>query len=308
MSAQHIQTSAIFQYDIISFTLHNRECSQAVCTGDSCSSAGNQCTSRVLGDCSGFPAGMNPQLAVLIYGGVTGSTTGLNNLPAPLVNYRVQCKSILVHILVPSLQSGVMCLSVYRLVTSCVNESVPGYPRRPDNLPAIFVYGGGFSNPPDHLTGGHIFRLRTTFCTGVDDGSGCLPAMFNGLVARLVNHRSGCTAACMYPLFTTVKDSTVSLPAQILSSTGTDNRIRGTATCHDILQTVCGDRGVSGSATPGYLLTAGVVIRVRPQLKPGTDSHAISCSGYKLVVMVYQCSAIHCFTRVHNDVSSQHRE
>ena len=178
---------------------------------------------------------MNPQLAVLIYGGVTGSTTGLNNLPAPLVNYRVQCKSILVHILVPSLQSGVMCLSVYRLVTSCVNESVPGYPRRPDNLPAIFVYGGGFSNPPDHLTGGHIFRIRTTFCTGVDDGSGYQSAMFNGLVTILVNHRSGCPAACMYPLITAVKDSTGSLPTQILPSPGTDNRIRGTATCHDIL-------------------------------------------------------------------------
>ncbi len=308
MSGQHIQASAIFQYDIISLTRHNGECSQAVCAGDGCSCAGNQCTSRVLGDIRRFTAGIHLQLSFLVDGGMRGSSSFLNHLPAPLVNYRVQRKSVFVHILVSSLQPGVMCLAVYRLVTAGVNEGVPCHPRRPDNLPAIFVDGGGFSRPSDHLTAGHIFRLRTTFCTGVDDGSGCLPAMFNGLVARLVNHRSGCTAACMYPLFTTVKDSTVSLPAQILSSTGTDNRIRGTATCHDILQTVCGDRGVSGSATPGYLLTAGVVIRVRPQLKPGTDSHAISCSGYKLVVMVYQCSAIHCFTRVHNDVSSQHRE
>ena len=308
MSAQHIQTSAIFQYDIISLTRHNGECSQAVCAGDGCSCTGNQCTARVLGDIRRFTAGIHLQLSFLVDGGMRGSSSFLNHLPAITVYQRLCCRATVVYILVTPLQSGVMCLSVYRLVTSCVNESVPGYPRRPDNLPAIFVYGGGFSNPPDHLTGGHIFRLRTTFSTGVDDGSGCLPAMFNGLVARLVNHRSGCTAACMYPLFTTVKDSTVSLPAQILSSTGTDNRIRGTATCHDILQTVCGDRGVSGSATPGYLLTAGVVIRVRPQLKPGTDSHAISCSGYKLVVMVYQCSAIHCFTRVHNDVSRQHRE
>lgn len=83
VSGQHIQASAIFQYDIISFTLHNRECSKAVYAGNGCSRTGNQCTARVLGDCSGFPAGMYPQFTVLINGGVTDSTTCLNNLPAP---------------------------------------------------------------------------------------------------------------------------------------------------------------------------------------------------------------------------------
>ena len=128
MSGQHIQASAIFQYDIISFTLHNRECSKAVYAGNGCSRTGNQCTARVLGDCSGFPAGMYPQFTVLIYGGVTDSTTCLNNLPASLVNYRVQRKSVLVHILVTAIQCGIQGPSVYRLVTTCVNESVTGYP------------------------------------------------------------------------------------------------------------------------------------------------------------------------------------
>ncbi len=58
--------------------------------------------------------------------------------PPPLVNYRVQRKSVFVHILVSSLQPGVMCLSVYRLVTAGVNEGVPCHPRRPDNLPSHF--------------------------------------------------------------------------------------------------------------------------------------------------------------------------
>ncbi|CAD5570080.1 Uncharacterised protein [Escherichia coli] len=252
---------------------------------------------------------MNLQLAVLIYGGVAGSTTCLNNLPAPLVNYRVQRKSVFVHILVSSLQPGVMCLSVYRLVTACVNESVPGYPRRPDNLSAIVVDGGGFSSPPDHLTSGHIFRLRTTFCTGVDDGSGCQSAMFYGLVTILVNNCTGSFPSPVYPLLTSViqrgvhRQSVKALPSAI-----TNNRITGSSSCLHNLTTICGDSGVSACATRFYPLPAGVFVTVRPQLKPGTDSHAISCSGYKLVVMVYQCSAIHCFTRVHNDVSSQHRE
>ncbi|RDS54006.1 hypothetical protein C3984_03895 [Escherichia coli] len=235
VSAQHIQTSAIFQYDIISLTRHNGECSQAVCAGDGCSCTGNQCTARVLGDIRRFTAGIHLQLSFLVDGGMRGSSSFLNHLPAITVYQRLCCRATVVYILVTPLQSGVMCLSVYRLVTTGVNEGVPCHPRRPDNLPAIFVDGGGFSNPPDHLTGGHIFRIRTTFCTGVDDGSGCQSAMFNGLVTILVNHRSGCPAACMYPLITAVKDSTGSLPTQILPSPGTDNRIRGTATCHDIL-------------------------------------------------------------------------
>ncbi|SQS16335.1 Uncharacterised protein [Escherichia coli] len=128
MALQYIQTTAIFQNDVICHAISHGEMPQAVCAGDSCSSTGNQCTARVLGDCSGFPAGMYPQFTVLIYGGVTNSTTCLNNLPAPLVNYRVQRKSVLVHILVTAIQCGIQGPSVYRLVTTCVNESVTGYP------------------------------------------------------------------------------------------------------------------------------------------------------------------------------------
>ncbi|CAM4511491.1 hypothetical protein BvCmsKSP064_05148 [Escherichia coli] len=128
MAFQYIQATAIFQNDVICHAISHGEMPQAVCAGDSCSSTGNQCTARVLGDCSGFPAGMYPQFTVLIYGGVTDSTTCLNNLPAPLVNYRVQRKSVLVHILVTAIQCGIQGPSVYRLVTTCVNESVTGYP------------------------------------------------------------------------------------------------------------------------------------------------------------------------------------
>ncbi|SRO28510.1 Uncharacterised protein [Shigella flexneri] len=309
MSGQHIQASAIFQYDIISFTLHNRECSQAVCAGDGCSCTGNQCTARVLGDIRRFTAGIHLQLSFLVDGGMRGSSSFLNHLPAITVYQRLCCRATVVYILVTPLQSGVMCLSVYRLVTTGVNEGVPCHPRRPDNLPAIFIDGGGFSRPSDHLTAGHIFRLRTTFCTGVDDGSGCQSAMFYGLVTILVNNCTGSFPSPVYPLLTSViqrgvhRQSVKALPSAI-----TNNRITGSSSCLHNLTTICGDSGVSACATRFYPLPAGVFVTVRPQLKPGTDSHAISCSGYKLVVMVYQCSAIHCFTRVHNDVSSQHRE
>lgn len=83
MALQYIQTTAGFQNNTVSLTVFHREIPQTVCADDSCSSTGNQCTARVLGDCSGFPAGMYPQFTVLIYGGVTGSATCLNNLPAP---------------------------------------------------------------------------------------------------------------------------------------------------------------------------------------------------------------------------------
>lgn len=126
MAAQYIQTSAIFQNDIISFPLHNREYAQTVCACNGSCCTGNQCAARVLGDISRFTTGVHLQSALLINGGILSHRPFLHHLPATVVNHRIQCQPVLMHILVPSLQPGIMCLSVHRLVTTCVNEGVTG--------------------------------------------------------------------------------------------------------------------------------------------------------------------------------------
>ncbi len=225
MSAQHIQTSAIFQYDIISFTLHNRECSQAVYAGNGCSRTGNQCAALLQGDIRGCTTGVHLQSALLINGGIPGHTPVFDNLPAVTVYNSARRRTAVVHILVPPIQRGIQCVTMYSLVAAGINHSGICRSFSSHNLTTIFIDGGAYGISVDGLPGITIFRIRSPFRAGIHNRVGCHCAGFDGLPALLINDGTRCNPAFMYPLLTAVQSGVHCLPLKALSASGTDNRV-----------------------------------------------------------------------------------
>ncbi|GDK00946.1 hypothetical protein BvCmsKSP017_03544 [Escherichia coli] len=225
MSAQHIQTSAIFQYDIISFILHNRECSQAVYAGNGCSRTGNQCAALLQGDIRGCTTGVHLQFAFLVNGGEIRQTTFLDNLPAVTVYNRVRGCASVVHILVSPIQRGIQRMPVYRLVAAGINHSGICCSFSSHNLTTIFIDSGTYGISANKLPGITIFCIWSPFRAGIHNRVGCHCAGFDGLPALLINDGTRCNPAFMYPLLTAVQSGVHCLPLKALSASGTDNRV-----------------------------------------------------------------------------------
>ncbi|GDI19844.1 hypothetical protein BvCmsKSNP027_04341 [Escherichia coli] len=225
MSGQHIQASAIFQYDIISFTLHNRECSQAVYAGNGCSRTGNQCAALLQGDIRGCTTGVHLQFAFLVNGGEIRQTTFLDNLPAVTVYNRVRGCASVVHILVTAIQCGIQRMPVYRLVAAGINHSGICCSFSSHNLTTIFIDSGTYGISANKLPGITIFCIWSPFRAGIHNRVGCHCAGFDGLPALLINDGTRCNPAFMYPLLTAVQSGVHCLPLKALSASGTDNRV-----------------------------------------------------------------------------------
>ncbi|GDK22619.1 hypothetical protein BvCmsSIP044_00776 [Escherichia coli] len=225
MSGQHIQASAIFQYDIISFTLHNRECSQAVYAGNGCSRTGNQCAALLQGDIRGCTTGVHLQSAFLVNGGEIRQTTFLDNLPAVTVYNRVRGCASVVHILVTAIQCGIQRMPVYRLVAAGINHSGICCSFSSHNLTTIFIDSGTYGISANKLPGITIFCIWSPFRAGIHNRVGCHCAGFDGLPALLINDGTRCNPAFMYPLLTAVQSGVHCLPLKALSASGTDNRV-----------------------------------------------------------------------------------
>ncbi|GDH78901.1 hypothetical protein BvCmsKSP026_01605 [Escherichia coli] len=225
MSAQHIQTSAIFQYDIISLTRHNGECSQAVYAGNGCSRTGNQCAALLQGDIRGCTTGVHLQFAFLVNGGEIRQTTFLDNLPAVTVYNRVRGCASVVHILVSPIQRGIQRMPVYRLVAAGINHSGICCSFSSHNLTTIFIDSGTYGISANKLPGITIFCIWSPFRAGIHNRVGCHCAGFDGLPALLINDGTRCNPAFMYPLLTAVQSGVHCLPLKALSASGTDNRV-----------------------------------------------------------------------------------
>ncbi len=113
----------------------------------------------------------------------------------------------------------------------------------------------------------------------------------------------------MNPLLASVNQRGVHRQSvQALPPAVTNNRITGCSPLKHDLTTICGDSGVAGYPAILYPLPTGVFFTVRPQFQPGTDGHSVGRTEDNLVVMIFQCSAAHGFSRLYNRVSSQCRD
>ncbi|GDQ84295.1 hypothetical protein BvCmsNSP058_00765 [Escherichia coli] len=225
MSGQHIQASAIFQYDIISFTLHNRECSKAVYAGNGCSRTGNQCTARVLGDISRFTTGVHLQLSFLIDGGMRGTSSFLNHLPAVTVYNSARRCTAVVHILVPPIQRGIQCVTMYSLVAAGINHSGICRSFSSHNLATVFIDGGAYGIPANKLPGITVFCIRSPFHPGINNGIRCHCTGLDDLPALIINDGSCGYRPLMHPLFATIQRGVHCPSLKALSASGTDNRV-----------------------------------------------------------------------------------
>ena len=225
MSAQHIQTSAIFQYDIISFTLHNRECSQAVYAGNGCSRTGNQCAALLQGDIRGCTTGVHLQSALLINGGIPGHTPVFDNLPAVTVHNSVRRCTAVVHILVSPIQRGIQCVTMYSLVAAGINHSGICRSFSSHNLATVFIDGCAYGIPANKLPGITVFCIRSPFRPGINNGIRCHCTGLDDLPALIINDGSCGYRPLMHPLFATIQRGVHCPSLKALSASGTDNRV-----------------------------------------------------------------------------------
>ena len=225
MALQYIQTTAIFQNDVICHAISHGETPQTVCAGDSCSSTGDQCATLLQGDIRGCTTGVHLQFAFLVNGGEIRQTTFLDNLPAVTVYNSARRCTAVVHILVPPIQRGIQCVTMYRLVAAGINHSGICCSFSSHNLTTIFIDGGTYGISANKLPGITIFCIRSPFCAGIHNRVGCHCAGFDGLPALLINDGTRCNPAFMYPLLTAVQSGIHCLPLKALSASGTDNRV-----------------------------------------------------------------------------------
>ena len=158
-------------------------------------------------------------------GGEIRQTTFLDNLPAVTVYNSARRRTAVVHILVPPIQRGIQCVTMYSLVAAGINHSGICRSFSSHNLTTIFIDGGAYGISVDGLPGITIFRIRSPFRAGIHNRVGCHCAGFDGLPALLINDGTRCNPAFMYPLLTAVQSGIHCLPLKALSASGTDNRV-----------------------------------------------------------------------------------
>ncbi|CTZ98980.1 Uncharacterised protein [Escherichia coli] len=225
MSLQYIQATTGLQNNTVSLTVFHREIPQTVAAKNSCCSTGDQCAALLQGDIRGCTTGVHLQFAFLVNGGEIRQTAFLDNLPAVTVYNSARCRTAVVHILVPPIQRGIQCVTMYSLVAAGINHSGICRSFSSHNLTTIFIDGGAYGISVDGLPGITIFRIRSPFRAGIHNRVGCHCAGFDGLPALLINDGTRCNPAFMYPLLTVVQSGVHCLPLKALSASGTDNRV-----------------------------------------------------------------------------------
>ncbi len=225
MAFQYIQATAGLQNNAVSLTVFHREIAQTVAAKNRCRSTGDQCSTLFQGDMCGGTTGVHLQFAFLVNGGEIRQTTFLDNLPAVTVYNSARRRTAVVHILVPPIQRGIQCVTMYSLVAAGINHSGICRSFSSHNLTTIFIDGGAYGISVDVLPGITIFCIRSPFRAGIHNRVGCHCAGFDGLPALLINDGNRCNPAFMYPLLTAVQSGVHCLPLKALSASGTDNRV-----------------------------------------------------------------------------------
>ncbi|CTT22903.1 Uncharacterised protein [Escherichia coli] len=124
MSLQYIQATTGLQNNTVSLTVFHREIPQTVAAKNSCCSTGDQCAALLQGDIRGCTTGVHLQFAFLVNGGEIRQTAFLDNLPAVTVYNSARCRTAVVHILVPPIQRGIQCVTMYSLVAAGTDNRV----------------------------------------------------------------------------------------------------------------------------------------------------------------------------------------
>ena len=112
----------------------------------------------------------------------------------------------------------------------------------------------------------------------------------------------------MHPLLATIQRGVQCQSLQTLSASFIDYCVCSLSPGTYKLETAAADGGITGCAAILYPLPAGIGLVIRSILQPGTDGHSVGRTEDNLVVMIYQCPAVHDFPCLYNTVSSQGRD
>src|SRR5699024_9282186 len=148
--------------------------------------------------------GVHLQFAFLVNGGEIRQTTFLDNLPTVTVNNCVRRCTAVVHILVPPIQRGIQCVTMYSLVAAGINHSGICCSFSSHNLTPIIIDSGTYVISATKLPGITIFCIRSSFLVGIHNRVGCLCAGFDALPALIINVGSCGYCTLMHPLLAAV--------------------------------------------------------------------------------------------------------